>query len=68
MLTNQEPDRNIEHLTDEDLTNEQRYAAIHYLESHSESNEKQEDRGGRATAIILLILMLGLIALVWLYR
>jgi hypothetical protein len=63
MLRNQGPNRNIEDLTDEEI-----YSAIHYLERHPESNEKQRDGGGLATAIILLILVLGVIAFAWFYR
>lgn len=63
MLGNQKPDRNVE-----DLTNEEIHTAIHYLEHHSESNEKKEDDGGPAIAVILLVLACGLIAFMWLYR
>ncbi|MGA8271715.1 MAG: hypothetical protein WB919_09175 [Candidatus Sulfotelmatobacter sp.] len=60
MLKNQDPDRNIQELTDEEI-----YSAIRYLEPHSESNERQRYGGGFMTAIILLILLLGVIAFVW---
>jgi heme/copper-type cytochrome/quinol oxidase subunit 2 len=63
MPRNQEPDRNIEDLTDEEIC-----SAIHYLEPHSESAEKHEDGGVLATAIILFILLLGIIAFIWFYR
>ena len=63
MLRNQEPDRNIEDLTDEEI-----YSAIHYLEEYSQPNEEQEDGGGIATAIILLVLTSGIVAFIWFYR
>jgi hypothetical protein len=62
MLRNQEPDRNIG-----DLTNEEIYSAIHYLEPHSEWNERQEDGGRLTTAIVLLVLLFGVIAFIWSY-
>jgi hypothetical protein len=56
MLTNHEPDRNIEDLTETDI-----YNAIRYLESHPRNtNEKQDDTGALVAAIIFVILMLGL--------
>ena len=63
MLRNQEPDPNIE-----DLSNEEIYSAIHYLEPHSESNENQRNGSGLTVAVILLILLLGVIAFIWLNR
>ena len=63
MLRNQEPDRNIEDLTDEEI-----YSAIHYLEPHSRSDEELEDGSGPATAIILLVLLCGMVAFIWFYR
>ena len=63
MLRNQEPDSNSEELTDEEI-----YSAIHYLERHSEFNEKQRDGGDLTTAIIFLILLFGAIAFIWFYR
>jgi hypothetical protein len=64
MLRNQEPEHNI---NIEDLSDEEIYSAIHYLEPHSESNDKQPDAGGLATAVILLILLFGVIAFMWFY-
>jgi hypothetical protein len=56
MLTNREPDRNIEDLTETDI-----YNAIRYLESHPRNtNEKQDDTAALVAAIIFVILMLGL--------
>jgi hypothetical protein len=56
MLTNHEPDRNIEDLTETDI-----YNAICYLESHPRNtNEKQDDTAALVAAIIFVILMLGL--------
>ena len=56
MLTNHEPDRNIEDLTETDI-----YNAIRYLESHPrDTNEKQDDTAALVAAIIFVILMLGL--------
>jgi len=63
MLTNQEPDRNIE-----DLTETQIYRAIRYLElCPRNANEKQDDIGALVATIIFVILMLGL-GLMLLYR
>jgi hypothetical protein len=60
MLKDQEPDRNISDLTDEEI-----YYAIHGLERPS-----RIERGSRSwwrvrTAIIFLILLLGVIAFIW---
>ena len=63
MLRDQEPDRNIE-----DLTAEEIYSAIHYLEPHSASNGQKEDGRDLTTAIILLILLFGVIAFIWFHR
>jgi cytochrome c1 len=63
MLRNQEPDPNIEDLTDKEIN-----SAIHYLEPHSESNKKESDDSGLAPVIILLILVVGGIAFIWFYR
>lgn len=63
MLRNQEPDRTIEDLTDEEI-----YSVINYLEPRSESNEEKEERGRLATALILLVLLFVVIAFVWFYR
>lgn len=64
----QYPDRNIPDRNIEDLTNEEIGPAIHYLEPHSELNEEGRDGCSRATAIIVLTILLGVIALIWLYR
>jgi hypothetical protein len=56
MLTDHDPDRNIEDLTDAEI-----YAAIRYLEPHPRNtNEKQDDTAALVATIIFLILMLGL--------
>ena len=56
MLTNHEPDRNIEDLTETEI-----YEAIRYLEPHPRNtNEKQDDAAALVAAIIFVILMLGL--------
>jgi hypothetical protein len=56
MLTNHEPDRHIEDLTETEI-----YSAIHYLEPHARNtNEKQDDTAALVAATIFVILMLGL--------
>lgn len=56
MLTNHEPDRNIDDLTETEI-----YNAIRYLEPHPRNtNEKQDDTTALVAVIIFLILMLGL--------
>ena len=56
MLTNHEPDRNVEDLTETEI-----YNVIRYLESHPRNtNEKQDDTAALVAAIIFVILMLGL--------
>jgi hypothetical protein len=56
MLTNHEPDPNIEDLTETEI-----YKAIRYPEPRPRStNEKQDDTAALVAAIIFVILMLGL--------
>jgi hypothetical protein len=56
MLTNHEPDRNIEDSTETEINE-----AIRYLEGHPrDTNEKQDDTAALVAAIIFVILMLGL--------
>ena len=56
MLTNHEPDRNIEDLTETEI-----YEAIRYLEPQPRyTNERQDDAAALVAAIIFVILMLGL--------
>ena len=56
MLTDHEPDRNIEDLTETEI-----YEAIRYLEPRpSNTNEKQDDTAALVAAIIFVIVMLGL--------
>ena len=56
MLTNHEPDRNIEDLTETEI-----YNAIRYLEPHPRStNEKEDDTAALVAVIIFVIVMLGL--------
>ena len=56
MLTNHEPDRNIEDLTEMDI-----YNAIRYLEPcPRNTKEKQDDTAALMAAIVFVILMLGL--------
>jgi hypothetical protein len=56
MLTNHEPDRNIEDLTETEINE-----AIRYLEPHPRNtNEKQDDTATLVAAISFVILMLGL--------
>jgi len=71
MLTNPEPDRNIEELNDDEI-----YAAIRYLESdlgraskHSDdtATTKEHDDNGVLICVCLYIAVLGCIAVLWLY-
>jgi len=62
MLQNQEPDRNLEELTDAEI-----YAAIQYLEPDSQDSERQDDYGGLVFAIFFLVLLLAAIGIVWFY-
>jgi hypothetical protein len=56
MLTNHEPDRNIEDLTETEI-----YNVIRYLEPHPRNtNERQNDTAALVAAIIFVIVMLGL--------
>jgi hypothetical protein len=67
MLTNQEPDWNIDDLTDTEI-----YAAIRYLEADPRTRDKQDandpdkDNGG-VICVWLYILLLGCLAFVWFY-
>jgi hypothetical protein len=62
MLTNHEPDRNIEDLTDAEI-----YAAIRYLERAETSTDDQNDNNGVVICVCLYIALLGCLAFVWLY-
>ena len=67
MLTNHEPDRNVEDLTDTEI-----YDAIRYLEPDPKSaNEMGEDDrekdNGVVICVSLYIALLGCLAFIWLY-
>jgi hypothetical protein len=66
MLTNQEPDRNIEDLTETEI-----YDLIRYLEPNPQSaNEMDGDRdkdNGVVICVCLYVALLGCLAFVWLY-
>ena len=66
MLTNQEPDRNIEDLTETEI-----YDLIRYLEPNPQSaNEMDDDLdkdNGIVICVCLYIAMLGCLAFVWLF-
>ena len=66
MLTNQEPDRNIEDLTDMEI-----YNLIRYLEpnpqSASEMDGDQDKDNGVVICVCLYIALLVCLAFVWLY-
>jgi hypothetical protein len=71
MLTNPEPDRNIEELNDDEI-----YAAIRYLEPAPRSAVKQKedtaktkecDDNGVVICVCLYIALLGCLAILWLY-
>jgi len=66
MLTNQEPERNIEDLTDTEI-----YNLIRYLEPNPQSaNEMDGDRdkdNGVVICVCLYIALLVCLAFVWLY-
>jgi len=66
MLTNQEPDRNIEDLTETEI-----YDLIRYLEPNPQStNEMDGPRdkdNGVVICVCLYIALLGCLAFVWLY-
>jgi hypothetical protein len=61
MLTNHEPDPNIEDLSDAEI-----YAAIRYLEAAELSTENSDDNGV-VICLCLYIALLGCLAFVWLY-
>ena len=62
MLTNQEPDWNIDDLTDTEI-----YAAIRYLEADPRTEDKQDKDNGVVICVCLYILLLGCLAFVWFY-
>jgi hypothetical protein len=71
MLTNPEPDRNIEELNDDEI-----YAAIRYLELDPRSASKQSDdtatteendHNGVVICVCLYIAVFGCLAVFWLY-
>jgi hypothetical protein len=66
MLTNQEPDRNIEDLTDTEI-----YSLIRYLEpnplSANEIDGHRDKDNGVVICVCLYIALLGCLAFVWLF-
>jgi hypothetical protein len=67
MLTNQEPDRNIEDLTDTEI-----YNLIRYLEPNPQSanemgGDGQDKDNGVVICVCLYIALLGCLAFVWLF-
>ena len=71
MLTNHEPDRNVEDLTDAEI-----YAAIRYLEpGTSSANEQKDDTpatrqnfdNGAVICVCLYIAVLASLAFLWFY-
>jgi hypothetical protein len=71
MLTNQEPDRNIEDLTDMEI-----YDAIHYLEpdprgAHGQNEDfattDRNDNKGVVICIFLYVAVLACLTFVWFY-
>jgi hypothetical protein len=67
MLTNQEPDWNIDDLTDTEI-----YAAIRYLEADRRTEDKQDAKNqdrdnGVVICISLYIFLLGCLAFMWFY-
>jgi hypothetical protein len=67
MLTNHDPDRNIEDLTDTEI-----YDAIRYLEPAAKSaqemvEEDHERDNGVVICVCLYIALLGCLAFVWLH-
>ena len=67
MLTNQEPDWNIDDLTDTEI-----YAAIRYLEADRRTEGKQDANdqdkdNGVVICVCLYIVLLGCLAFVWFY-
>jgi hypothetical protein len=62
MLTNQEPDGNVEDLSDTEI-----YAAIRYLEPAETSTDEQNDDNDVVICACLYIALLGCLAFVWLY-
>jgi hypothetical protein len=71
MLTNPEPDRNIEELNDDEI-----YAAIRYLEPAPRSTDEHRgdpttteecDDNGVVICVCLYIALLGSLAILWLY-
>jgi len=67
MLTNQEPDWNIDDLTDTEI-----HAAIRYLEAaetrtEEQNTEEQNDDNGVVISVCLYIAMSVCLAFLWLY-
>lgn len=71
MLTNPEPDRNIDELSDDEI-----YAVIRYLEPDPEregnptddaATNKEHDDDGVVICVCLYIAVLGCLAVFWLY-
>ena len=67
MLTNQEPDWNIDDLSDAEI-----YAAIRYLEPESRKPDEQDSDGqgqddGVVICVCLYIALFGCLAFLWIY-
>jgi hypothetical protein len=71
MLTNPEPDRNLEELNDDEI-----YASIRYLDPEATSASKrsddtltttEDDHNGAVVCVCLYVAVLGCLAIFWLY-
>jgi hypothetical protein len=61
MLTNHEPDWNIEDLTEAEI-----YNAIRYLEPHTNADETNDDNGV-VICVCLYVVLAGCLSFLWFY-
>jgi hypothetical protein len=67
MLTNHEPDRNIEDLTDTEMHDAIRYLELGPKDAKEMDEDDREKYNGVVICVFLYIAPLGCLAFVWLY-
>jgi hypothetical protein len=68
VLKSQKLGRKVDDLSGEEIYSAKVYPAIPYREPYSKANDKYDEGGSLAAAIIFWILLVGVISFVWFYR